>query len=212
MTADTSDHTRAELSAAAHREWDGHVESVLRGIAHTLNNRAAALSAVIELVRDPDEDSAISSILSTELERVSDLVGAIRSMVSTKDRIDAFAPADAAAEAMAILRLHAELGDRRVTIEAGSAPPLRVPRWMFVRALVVLGATAARTVADAKVLVRAEAEWLVVRTDDASAPSVGPTPYVTELAHAMGGEPLRTGYGFRVPTLASLRRREGREG
>jgi hypothetical protein len=112
---------------------------------------------------------------------------------------------------MAILLLHAELRDRRVTIEAAGAPPLRIPRWMFVRALVVLGATAARTVADAKVLIGAEAEWLVARVDDTSAPSGGPTPYVTDLAHAMGGEPLRSGYGFRVPTLASLRRREGRE-
>jgi hypothetical protein len=165
---------------------------------------------VIELARDPDDDSAISSILSTELERVSDLVGAIRSTVSTRDRVDAFAPAEAAAEALAILRLHAELRDRRVTIDAAGAPPVRVPRWMFVRALVVLAATAARTVADARVLVSAEAEWVVARAD-ANAPAAAPTPYMTEIAHAMGGEPLRSGYGFRVPTLASLRRREGRE-
>lgn len=214
MTADTPDHGRPDLSAAAHREWDGHVESVLRGIAHALNNRAAALSAVIELARDPDEDSAVSSILGSELERVGDLVLAVRSMVSGKDAADAFAPSDAASEAQAILRLHAELRDRRVSIDASGAPPVRVPRWMYVRALFVLGANAARGggAVDARIVVVAEGDWLAARTDAASTPSGGPTPCLIELAHAMGGEPLPTGYGFRVPTLAALRKREGREG
>jgi len=140
----------------------------------------------------------------------------VRSMLSGKGGPDAFAPADVAPEAQAILRLHADLRDRRVTIEATGAPPLRVPRWMFVRALVVLGANAARTVQEAKVVIAAEGDWLVTRAEgeDATAQSTGITPYLIELAHAMGGEPLRAekGYGFRVPTLAALRRREGREG
>lgn len=212
MTPETPEHGRPQLSAAAHREWDGHVESVLRGIAHALNNRAAALAAVVELSRDPDEDSAVSSILGTELERVGELVAAVRSMVSGKGAADAFAPADAASEAQAILRLHAELRDRRVAIDASTAPPARLQRWMFVRALIVLGANAARAVANAKIVVVADGDWLVARTDDANAPSAGLTPCLIELAQAMGGEPLSTGYGFRVPSLAALRRREGREG
>jgi len=216
MPTDLPDHGRPELSAAAHSEWDGHVEGVLRGIAHALNNRAAALSAVIELSRDPEEDSAVSAILGTELERVGGLAAAVQSMVSGKDGPDAFDPGDVVPEAQAILRLHAELRDRRVTIVASGAPPLRMPRWMFVRTLVVLGANAARAVQDAKVVMAAEGDWLVTLAEvgDATALSTGITPYLNELAHAMGGEPLLTkrGFGFRVPTLAALRRREGREG
>ena len=214
MPTDFPDDSRPELSPAAHSEWDSHVEGVLRGIAHALNNRATALSAVIELARDPKEDSAVSAILGTELTRVGDLVGAVRSMVSGKGGPEAFDPADVAPEAQAILQLHAELRDRRVTIVATGAVPLRVPRWMFVRALVVLGANAARACQDAKVVIAAEGDWLITlaEVDDASAASTGITPYLNELARAMGGEPLQTtgGFGFRVPTLAALRRREGR--
>jgi len=215
MPTDIPDHSRPELSAAAHREWDGHVEAVLRGIAHALNNRAAALSAVLELARDPAEDSAVSAILGTELERVGDLVSAVRSMVAGKGGPEAFDPADVALEAQAILQLHAELRHRHVTIVATDAEPLRVPRWMFVRVLVVLGANAARACQDPKVVIAADGDWLIAlaAVDDARATSTGITPCLTELAHALGGEPLRTktGFGFRVPTLAALRRREGRE-
>jgi len=179
-----------------------------------LNNRAAALSAVLELARDPAEDSAVSAILGTELERVGDLVSAVRSMVAGKGGREAFDPADVALEAQAILQLHAELRNRRVTIVATGAQPLRVPRWMFVRALVVLGANVARACQDAKVVIAAEGDWLItLAAVDVAAASTGITPCLTELARALGGEPLRTktGFGFRVPTLAALRRREGRE-
>ena len=50
-------------------------------------------------------------------------------------------------------------------------------------------------------------DWLEVR--GAAAPDQA-SALVTELADAMGGEVLSEGYGFRVPTLAALRRREGR--
>lgn len=215
MADDTSNKRSPESSAGAHGEWDGLVESVLRGIAHALNNRAAALSAVMELSRDPGEDpGAVTSILGSELERVSDLVGAVRSMLSSKGGADAIAPADAAAEALAVLLLHADLRDRRLTIDASGAQPIRVPRWMFVRALVVLGANAGRAAAVTNVLVTADGDWLVARVDDAGASLGEPTPYLAELALAMDGAPLKSGegYGFRVPTLAALRRREGREG
>jgi hypothetical protein len=212
MADDMSDPTFRGLSAPAHGEWDSIVESVLRGIAHALNNRAAALSAVMELARDPGDDpGVVTSILGSELERVSGLVGAVRSMSSSKGTADAFAPADAATEALAVLRLHADLRDRTLTIDALGAQPLRLPRWMFVRALVVLGASATRSVEVAKVVMTSEGDWLIVRVDAGTSLGV-PTPYLRELAHAMEGQPLKPadGYGFRVPTLAAIRRREGR--
>jgi hypothetical protein len=211
MNADSQESTPPELSAAAHSEWDRHVEAVLRGIAHALNNRAAALSAVIELAREPDEDSAVSSILGTELERVGDLVATVRSMVSGRGAPQAFDPADAASEAQAILTLHAELRDRRVAIHADGAPPVRLPRWMFLRALVVLGANTARVTPAAKIVLSGDGDWLVARVDSPDAP-IAPSACLTELTRAMEGETLESGYGFRVPTLAAIRKREGREG
>ena len=54
-----------------------------------------------------------------------------------------------------------------------------------------------------------EAGWVVIRaTGRGLAP--GLTPYVLETARAMGGEPLDDALGFRLPSLAELRRREGR--
>src|SRR5687767_8277197 len=91
------------LSAAALNEWRQHVESVLRGIAHALNNRATALSAVIELSQDPVEEPSITnSILATELERVRSLTAAVRSIGAPRSGVEAFAPGDAAAEALAV--------------------------------------------------------------------------------------------------------------
>lgn len=214
MAADP-EQSRPELSAEALSEWNGHVESVLRGIAHALNNRAAALSAVIELTRDSSEEAGvIGSILGTELDRVADLVRAVRSIAPAKTDTNAFTPEDVAAEAMAVLRLHVEQRQSHVTIDAQAAPPVRVPRWMFVRALIVLAATAGRTDAHAKVRINGAGDWLVTRVDSANSPSQELTPFLIEIARAMGGEPLSPpeGYGFRVPTLAALRRREGREG
>ncbi|MEX2152964.1 MAG: hypothetical protein WD825_06455 [Gemmatimonadaceae bacterium] len=199
------------LSATALEEWSGHVECVLRGIAHALNNRAAALSAVIELSQDPaDEPATTRAILATELARVQGLTAVVRSLGAPRSGAEAFGPGDAALEALAVLEMHSEHRNRTVSIDAGSAPPVRMPRWMYVRALIVMGATVSRTTGDIKITVAGDGDWVVARVEGAGAPSAGLTPYVTELARAMGGEPLAERYGFRVPTLVALRQREGR--
>ena len=217
MTTERPDSTTPELSASALNEWTGYVEGVLRGIAHALNNRAAALSAVIELIRDPEdrEDPAVvGSILGTELERVGSLVAAVRSIAAPRGGADAFTPSDAATEAAAVLSLHVEQREHHVVIDAAGAPPLRVQRWMYVRALIALAANATRIDSAATVRVTGDGEWLVTQLNKAVSPLTPVTPYVSELAQAMGGSALarEEGYGFRVPTLAALRRREGREG
>jgi len=198
------------LSAPALDEWSRHVEYVLRGIAHALNNRAAALSAVIELSEDPQEPSVTSAILATELARVQGLTEVVRSLGAPRSGVEAFGPGDAALEALAVLEMHSEQRNRSVSIEAGAAPPVRLPRWMYVRALIVMGATASRATADTRITVAGDGDWVVTRVDGTGAPSAGLTPYVTEMARAMGGEPLTERYGFRVPTLVALRQREGR--
>lgn len=202
------------FSAEAIREWNGHLESVLRGFAHALNNRAAALSAVLELSNEPDESpDGTRSILKTELGRVRDLAGIIRLVGPGRGGSEALAPQDAAEQAAAILKLHADHRDRPTMFRADSAPPIRVPRWMFVRALVALGATARTEGSSGETPVTInlseETEWLVVRVDDARQRTDVLSPYTAELTRAMGGELLPT-HGFRLPTLAALRQREGR--
>ena len=196
-----------ELGPLAAREWTRHLESILRGLGHALNNRAAALSAVIELSREPDDDPAATrEILQGEMARVQELVAVVRAIGTPRAGIEALVPADLARELQSVLELHADLRDRAVKIDASGAPPVRVYRWMLMRALVALAATAVPA-ADGRTIpltLSADGDWLVARTT--TAPSV----CAAELARAMGGEPLDDGTGFRIPTLEALRRREAR--
>src|SRR5437764_11590217 len=122
---DTNDVTAPRLSADALQEWGQHLESVMRGIAHALNNRAAAISAVIELARDVDEEPpATGSILATELERVNELAAVVRTIGPPRGGVEAFAPRDASEEALVVLRMHAQQRDRVILIEASDAPPI----------------------------------------------------------------------------------------
>jgi hypothetical protein len=213
-TRDDGTPSALELSAAALGEWNQTVENVLRGIAHALNNRAAALSAVIELSKDPTDDpAATSSILTSELERVQSLGSVIRSIGHPRAGAEAFAPRDAAEEALEVLMLHAEQRDRTITIDASAAPPTRAPRWMFVRSLVALAVGGSRGLSpgtNLRISITEDGEWIVARIESASSQSPVASPYMCELARAMGGAPLEQAPGFRVPALTALRRREAR--
>lgn len=202
------------LSAAALLEWKDNVETVIRGIAHALNNRAAALSAVIELSRNPGDDDpeATRSILGSELSRVTHLVRVMRTIGQPRPGVEAFAPGDAAMESLAVLQLYLDQSESPVTIDAASAPPVRVQRWMFVRALIALGAAASNGGRSGRRPVRigitADGDWVLARIEGVATPTAQLSPYTAELALAMGGQPLEKQLGFRVPSLATLRQRE----
>jgi hypothetical protein len=209
-----------ELSAAALREWEEHAENVLRGLTHALNNRAASVSAVVELWNEPEPASGSTrALLEAEVQRLRDLVGVVRTVGSRGAEVEAFEPADAVRAALAVIGLHADLRDRSITIDCASAPPVRTRQWMLVRAVVALAAAASRRggsgasgsqgTGSVVIEVRGEAGWVVIRATGAGL-MPGLTPYVLETARAMGGEPLADLAGFRLPSLAELRRREGR--
>lgn len=202
-----------ELSAGALREWARHTESVMRGLAHALNNRAAALSAVMELAREPDDEPGLTaSLLATEFERMRELADSVRVIGPPRGELDAVLPRDVIPEVLAVLRLHADQRDRTAVIDAEAASPVRVARWMLQRAMIVLCASAPTTDAATRTLrasVLEEGDWVTVRvhgpTTDGSAGG-GDSVYVAELARCMGGEPVPG--GFRLPSLTALRRRE----
>jgi len=211
MSKDTSAGARPhaatpELSAAAQQEWNGHVEAVLKGVAHALNNRAAALSALIQLADDAEPAASLRAILATELDRVTGLAAALRALGTPRAGEEAFAAADAVSEAMQVLALHADQRDAVTGIDSRDAAPVRAHRWMFVRALIVLAANAGRSSPNVRVEIRTSGDHLTVRVASET-PAV--SPYVQEIARAMGGEALSDGQGFRLPTLAALRQREG---
>ena len=194
------------LSAGALEEWSLHVEAILRGVAHALNNRAATLSALIQLADDSEPAPTLRAILATELERVMGLAAAIRSVGTPRTGEEAFAPSDAVAEALQVLALHADQRDATTVIDARDAAPVRVRRWMFVRALIALAANAGRASANVRIEIRPSGDDLVVRMESESP---APSLYVQEIVRAMGGDMTSDGKGFRLPTLAALRQREG---
>lgn len=204
--AATSPDDPKALSASAQGEWNAHVEAVLRGVAHALNNRAAALSALIQLADDNESPATLRGILDNELERVTGLAASIRAIGTPRDGEEAFAPGDAAAEAMDVLKLHAEQRELSTVIESHAAPPVRARRGLFVRALIVLGANAGRADPRARVELHAAGDALVAHVEGATPAA---SAFVQEIARAMGGDGINEGRAFRIPTLAALRQREG---
>lgn len=202
---DSPDHP-VVFSAAAQAEWNAHVEAMLRGVAHALNNRAAALSALVQLADDSEPPATLRGILENELERVMGLAAAIRSIGTPRDGDEAFAPGDAATEATDALKLHADQHHVSTMIDSRGAPPVRVQRGLFVRALIVLAANAGRADTRARVEMQSSGDYLMVRVEGATPAA---SPFVQEIARAMGGDGVSDGRAFRVPTLAALRQREG---
>src|SRR5437667_8124640 len=98
-----------ELPADALLEWVRISEAVLRGVAHSLNNRATALSAVVELSRGGGDDpSAARSILWTELERMREVIRVTQVLGPLQETVTSFAPRDAIEDAFVVARLHEE--------------------------------------------------------------------------------------------------------
>lgn len=201
------------LSAAAAAEWNRHVESVLRGVAHALNNRAAALAALIELTSEPAEEPAVlREILGSEQRRVSAIVQTVRAMGMPQSDAEAVLPADVAADVRVVLEQHPDLRDGAVQIDATHGSPVRVPRWAFARALLALaaGMTGAARATPRRLAITTEGDWVIVAGEAERTTPASASALAAELAAHMGGEPLAGRYGIRVPTLAALRRREGR--
>ena len=198
------------LSAAAAAEWIGLVGSVLRGIAHGLNNRGAALAALAELTSDPAEHaSVLHEILAAEQLRVRELAHAVRMISEWRGAAEALLPADVIGDVSVVLAHHPDLRDGAVQIEADQGSPIRVPRWAFVRALLAVAAylTGGTRANPRRIVITTEGDWLVITADH---PAHTASRLAIELAHLMGGDALDGRYGIRLPTLAALRRREGR--
>lgn len=184
------------------------MESILRGVGHALNNRAAALGALMELA-DDGMDAGMRDLAEGEVRRVSQLARALL-ILGDAGEAQAFAPADAGREALALLEVHRDVRTGVPALEAERAAPVRVRRDTFLRALVALVAGATSVAAPRQTLsIAAEEPWVAVEISPR--PDHSLSPLVAELARAMDGEPLAAPrYGFRVPSLEAIRRREGR--
>jgi hypothetical protein len=211
--------------------WFETIDALIRGIGHSLNNRALALGATVESLdpRRPLGDT-LATGLARETERLSEQLRQFRSL-----------PFGAAADPMPLLirdvmtsaiqlhRTHASLGTIPVYLEGASdAPPILAPESTLLHATLVL-LTALKLHAQPNGVVRirywGSAEQLVVQfealRDPGDVPEEGaggaalvqPTTLAAALLRSTGLETeQRIGRDavqvvWRVPSLREMRRR-----
>ena len=195
--------------------WVEEIDALIRGIAHAMSNRTAALSLAAESVDDPDAElrSESRERLISEVARLGEVTDLLKLLpMEGLGRPEAFQVREVVAEAVALHRHH--LGLRAVPLDivhGESVPPVRIERRVLLRALVLL-LSAARRAAQGRdepvtLSIEGDADQVSIHTTT-SVPSVGRE--LAELAGRMGGSVSGgpTGLRMQIPSLAALRARE----
>jgi hypothetical protein len=120
--------------------WFETIDAILRGLGHSLNNRALALGATIESL-DPKRPvgKTIASGLSHEAERLTETLRQFRALPFAIDREPMpLLLRDVLASAIQLHRSHASVGDIPAYLEgAQDAPPVLVPESALLHATLV---------------------------------------------------------------------------
>jgi hypothetical protein len=215
---------------AAEGAWLVVSDALLRGVGHAMNNRAAALSAVVQVLASSGPQGPLEGALRSETERLQRVVELLRLLPRRwESDPEPVLVGDLVPSALELLALHSDLPETRFAWEAdGSLPPVLVEPSLLIHVLCLLGTAAAKEAARTgarAVSFRGSSDGDAVRVEivvgepdpslaDPAAPEGGEDPAAAEalLAHA-GGElsverdgELRM--AFRLPTLAAARRRE----
>lgn len=195
--------------------WHEEIDALIRGIAHALSNRAAALSLAAESVDDADPELRTESRerLTSEVARLGEVTELLKLLpMEGVGRPEAFQVDEVVASAVALHRHH--LGLRAVPLDVvvgENVPPVRVERRILLRALVLLLSAARRAAQTRDETVRLSIDGAADRV------SIGTTTPVSsvgreleQLASRMGGLAVGGPAGLRmeIPSLAALRARE----
>jgi C4-dicarboxylate-specific signal transduction histidine kinase len=199
-------------------EWLGVVEQVLAGMHHALNNRAASLSALGELVRIRGPEAVSPpwlAALDGDVQRIGECARAADLIAESQDtREEALSITDVLEDALVIHRFIHGTRDTRVVVElAGATSAVRVVRWKMVRALtlVVAEVKTATTEADAEVRITADSNEEAVRLVVTGSGATGVAPsgrtYSDLLIESLGGVVSRSNgrIEVRLPLLRSRR-------
>ena len=211
--------------------WFETIDAILRGLAHSLNNRALALNATIESLdaRRPLGDQ-MTSALAGEGERLTEQLRQLRALpFSVEEAPMPLLPRDVITTAVELHRSHASLGDIPVYLEGtAEAPPVLAPEPAMVHAILVTLTALKRFVAPGGVVrirYAGTSEWAEisfsalrdpsgdVRDEEATLGLVRPTALATALlAGALLETEQRIGGDAAVivwvmPSLRAMRRR-----
>jgi hypothetical protein len=179
----------ADASHAGLAEWLELSESLHRGIVHAFT---------------PER------ILPGELVRLQVLNAHLRLLISDEPTAESIEVEPVLQDALALLGHHPRTRTIRCDVQREGAAPVRVPRWAFLRLLMVMVETGRRAAQrDARdhttLLVGSAGDGLVVSVD---APAL--SPFGTSMAALCGGVVSATGGRVAVSfaSLAAMRRRE----
>ena len=217
---------------------DGIRDGILRGVAHALSNRVAALSGVAGLVDFGNLPAdRLSRALGAEVSQLGQLVDMLRLLPSdVRPRGEAIELQKMLPAVVALHALHADLRDVSCIIEHDrDAHPVHLGRSVFVHTVLVLIDAAKREAlrdrGSVSVTYGGDASWVTVAVESmagASPPaSSSPAGADLEMARHVGaavarldpsltvevhrhGQRLGRGVrlAVRLPTLAEVRRRE----
>lgn len=197
-------------------DWRTISDELLQGLVHALNNRVAALSAFVELAKLGDEEGNPVTVLPAEinqLHQVNTLFGMLPERKSDPEALELGSVLD---DAIRLHEHHPRLRGVLVTVALeGSPAVVRAPRWVLVRALVMLVHSAKlaagyrRTAEGAALRILANDATVSVHADTSTDPSAD----LMALAERCHGSVEREGgqLVLRMPSVRELRRRE-REG
>jgi len=205
--------------------WAEESEAIIRGLAHTLSNRAAALGLAGESLEDEEAEvrREASAQVQKEVEQIAEIARLLKLLPRDGvGRPQALQLSEVLADAVALHGHHLELrGITLATSVSASALPVRVDRWALLRALVLLIAGARRGAqteggeggGGEAVTIFVEGtemeSWVRTESDGGTA-----SEELEALAGAMDGRVDRSAQGVRLvlPSLLALRQREQQRG
>lgn len=206
--------------------WATLLEALLRGIIHALSNRAAGVLALAE-IPPAEHDAESLGMLPHEGRRMQELLRLVKLLPAEPAAVPAALVADEVmADALAIMMLHPS--GRELTwhvAESRAAQPVRVERWVLLRALLLLMDAARERAAaggiravELRLSDSADSAAAVVALSVADADrsrlpaeAIG-DPYLASLVQRLGGT-LFAGHELvlTIPTLAARRGTGNRE-
>jgi hypothetical protein len=214
--------------AAAEGAWLVVSDALLRGVGHAMNNRAAALSAVVQVLAT-DAQGPLEGALRSETERLQRVVELLRLLPRRWDsEPEPVLVEDLMPNAIELLSLHSDLPETRYDWRADEPlPPVLAEPSLLTHVLCLLGTVAAREAAQTgarAVAFRGTSTGDVVRVEislgeaNAAYAIPGEPAEATDagaaealLARAGGSFRMETEGGLRMsfslPTLAEARRR-----
>ena len=195
-------------------DWTTISNELLQGLIHALNNRVAALGALVELARlDPQEAAESLEGLTGELTQLGRVNALFALLPDRRSEAEALELPDLLDDALALHAHHPRLRNETCAVHyAGTVLPVRAPRWALLHALVMLvhavkrAAESVHERGGVPLRVEGSEEWVAVRVHQASEPPADLATLALRCGAELGRDDGAT--VFRLPTLLELRRRE----